>query len=158
MSQREEPPLHDVDGGLSGRFTTTPWDAEGIATLEASGGDVRSALEAGLRAILSLAEAGSAASDRVAPLQGEGDDFAELFRDLANDLLDQMRDASFTCHDVAIDGVLQREGGGYVAWGYATESAVPAPASLLPNMRGGTEVESVADGIVFRATMVRADA
>jgi hypothetical protein len=158
MSKREEPPLHDVDGGFGGRFTTTPWDAEGIATLEASGGDVRSALEAGLRAVLTLAEAGSAASDRVAPLQGEGDDFAELFRNLADDLLDQMRDASFACHDVAIDGVLQREGGGYVAWGYATESAVPAPVSLLPIMRGAPEVESVADEVVFRVSMVRAEA
>ena len=61
-------------------FTTSPWTAEGTATLHAAGGDMRSALEAGLRAVLALAAAPSHTpldTGRSAPIRGEGDDLGE---------------------------------------------------------------------------------
>ena len=158
MPRRERTPLHDVHGSPSARFATTPWDDEGKAALEASGGDVRSALEAGLRAVLKLSADSrpeAAASDRSAPLQGEGDDLAELFLDLFEDFLDQMAFSPFACHDVVMDGVLHREGGGYVAWGYATESTAPVPETLLPFVHQMPTVESAVDEIIFRATFAR---
>jgi hypothetical protein len=160
MSKRDRTPLHDIHGSATAHVTTTPWDAEGVATIEASGSDVRSALEAGLRAVLSISTAGSpalAASDRSVPLQGEGEDLAELFLDLIEDFLDVMALSAFACHDVTIDGVLHRDGGGYVAWGYATESTAPAPRTDLPSWHKMPTVESTMDGIVFRATLTRTD-
>ena len=158
MPKRDRTPLHDIQGSASARFTTTPWDIEGVAALEASGSDVRSALEAGLRAVLKIANAGEPqppASDRSVPIQGAGDDLAELFLDLIEDFLDQMAFSPFACHDVVIDGVLHREGGGYVAWGYAAESTAPAPQALLPLVHRMPAVASAVDGIVFRATLAR---
>ena len=160
MPRRDRTPLHDVHRHPTARFTTTPWDDGGLALLEASGSDVRSALEAGLRAVLTLsagAEPGAATSDRSTPIQGEGDDLAELFFDLTEDFLDQMAFSPFACSDVGVDGVLHRDGGGYVAWGYATESTAPAPKSLLPDLYRMPTVESAVDGIVFRATLARTD-
>jgi hypothetical protein len=157
MPKRERTPLHDIHAEPSARFTTTAWDEKQVATIEASGSDVRSALEAGLRAVLSLAAGGEPApvSDRSAPLHGEGDDLAEMFLDLIEDFLDGLAFSPFACHDVVIDGVLHRDGGGYVAWGYATESTAPAPPTLLPFVHTMPTVESAVDGIRFRATFAR---
>jgi hypothetical protein len=160
MPKRDRTPLHDIHNRPSAQFTTTPWDAEGIATLEASGSDVRSALEAGLRAVLSISTTGEpegAASDRSVPLQGEGEDLAELFLDVIEDFLDQMAFSAFACHDVTIDGVLHRDGGGYVAWGYAIESTAPAPRTELPFWHNMPTAESRVEGIVLRATLARTD-
>ena len=158
MPGRRGTPLHDPHGDANARFTTVPWDAEGTASLEASAGDVRSALEAGLRALLSLSGAAAleeTGSDRSIPIQGEGNDLAELFLDLIEDLLDQLAFSRFACHDVTVDGVLRRDGGGYVAWGYVTESIAPAPRAELPYLLRMPTVESTRDGIVFRATLAR---
>ena len=158
MTKRERTPLHDIHAKPNARFTTTAWDAENVATLEASGSDVRSALEAGLRAVLSLA-AGTEpapASDRSSPLHGEGEDLAEMFLDLIEDFLDELAFSPFACHDVVIDGVLHRDGGGYVAWGYATESTSPPPRTPLPYVHTAPTVESAVDGIVYRAALARA--
>lgn len=158
MPKRDRTPLHDIHGSASARFTTAPWDAEHVAVLEASGSDVRSALEAGLRAVLALADAEAPqlpASDRSLPLQAHGDDLAELFLDLIEDFLDQMAFSAFACHDVTVDGVLHRDGGGYVAWGYAAESTAPAPSRPLPFVHQMPTVERIVDGIVFRASFLR---
>jgi hypothetical protein len=160
MPKRDRTPLHDIHGTPSARFTTTPWDVAGIATLEASGSDVRSALEAGLRAVLKIStddERDLAPSDRSVPLQGEGEDLAELFLDLIEDILDQLAFSPFAYHDVVIDGVLHRDGGGYVAWGFAAESTAPPPRTELPYVQNMPTVESRLDGIVFRAALARAE-
>ena len=160
MPKRDRTPLHDIHGEPSARFTTTPWDAAGIATLEASGSDVRSALEAGLRAVLKMSADGEpdvAASNRSAPLQGEGEDLAELFLDLIEDFLDQMAFSPFAYHDVVIDGVLHRDGGGYVAWGFAAESTAPPPRTELPYVQEMPTAESRLDGIAFRAALARTE-
>ena len=138
MTKRERTPLHDIHAKPSAWFTTTAWDAENIATLEASGSDVRSALEAGLRAVLSLA-AGTEpapASDRSSPLHGEGEDLAEMFLDLIEDFLDELAFSPFACHDVVIDGVLHRDGGGYVACGTpSTKLEYAQKAATRPTRR-----------------------
>jgi hypothetical protein len=158
MPKRERTPLHVIHGESNARFTVGAWDAANVAVLEASGSDVRSALEAGLRAVLQLSTAGgsgSPASDRSVPLRAEGDDLAELYFDLIDDFLDEMGFSAFACHDVAVDGVLHRSGGGYVAWGYALEATAPASKASLPRVLRMPTVESQTDGIVFRVAMVR---
>ena len=159
MPKRRGTPLHDAHGG-NARFTTTAWDTEGLATLEAAGSDVRSALEAGLRAVMRIAagaetESAGSATDRSVPFQGQGDDLAELFLDLIEDFLDQMAFSPYGCHHVTVDGVLPRDGGGYVAWGYVTESSAPPPKADAPYLKWMPTVERTMDGIVFRATLAR---
>ena len=115
MTDREEVPAPD--------FTTSPWSPAGIATLHAVGRDVRSALEAGLRAVLALALAPPHTppdTGRSAPIRGEGDHLASLFADLIEDLLGQIELFGDGLHDITLDGVLRRKDGGYVAWGYAS--------------------------------------
>src|SRR3954452_12151385 len=94
------------------RLTMTPWDHGGIAALEATGTEARTALEAGLRGVLGLALGplpGSTTSGRSAPIRGEGNDLADLFADMADDLLAQVEYFGNGLHDVVVDGVLRRE-------------------------------------------------
>jgi hypothetical protein len=161
VPRRDRTPLHDVHGEPNARFTTTEWDEANVISLEASGRDVRSALEAGLRAVLHAyaAYAGpattAAESGRSDMVQGEGEDLADLFLDLIDDFLDQMAFSAHACQDVVIDGVLHRDGGGYVAWGYAAESSAAAPKAALPFVAGAATVAAGVDGIVFRARLAR---
>ena len=140
-------------------FTTTPWDDDGIAKLEATGSNARSALAAGLRAVLTLAAAPSLAPDsagRSAPIRGEGDDTASLFADMAEDLLGQIEFFGSGLHDVSVDGVLRREGGGYVGWGYASGMLDYAPADDVPRLFGTpTANEDDIRGVILRATLQR---
>jgi hypothetical protein len=140
-------------------FTTTPWSPAGIATLHAVGHDIRSALEMGLRAVLLLAMAPASAplhGGRSAPIRGEGDDLASLFADLAEDLLGQIEFFGAGLHDVAIDGVLRREDGGYVAWGYASGTLEAASPGEVPRLLGAPAAsEDATEGVVLQATLQR---
>src|SRR5215207_4738169 len=112
------------------QFSLTPWDAHGIASLEATGADARSALESGLRAVLGVAVEHvlpPANPGRSAPIRGEGDGLANLFADMVDDLLEQVEYFGNGLRDIVVDGVLRREGGGYIGWGYATGTLEPAP-------------------------------
>jgi len=140
-------------------FTTTPWSPAGIATLRAAGRDVRSSLEMGLRAVLALAVAPASTplpTGRSAPIRGEGDDLGSLFADLAEDFLGQIEFFGAGLHDVALDGVLRREDGGYVAWGYASGTLEASSPSEVPRLLGNPEV-SAGDtkGIIIDATLQR---
>ena len=139
--------------------TTTPWSPDGIATLEATGNDVRATLEAGLRAVLTLAVAPSPAphdAARSAPIHGEGDDLASLFADMVEDLLGQVEFYGGGLHDVAVDGVLRREGGGYVGWGYASGTLEAASPGEVPRLLDTpTASEDGIQGVVLRASLQR---
>lgn len=151
MIEREDVP---VPG-----FTTTPWSPEGIATLHAAGIDIRSALEAGLRAVLALAVAPAATpldTGRSAPIRGEGDDLGSLFADLVEDLLGQIEFFGSGLHDVVVDGVLRREDGGYVVWGYAAGTLEAASPVEVPRLLGmPTASEGGSQGIILQATLQR---
>jgi hypothetical protein len=117
------------------KLTMTGWGADGIASLEVSGSDRRTVLEAALRAILALAGASSLEPQesqdvRSAPIRGEGDDLALLFADLVDDLLDQADYFGAGLQDVTLDGLVRRDDGGFVAWGYA--SGTPMENRLPP--------------------------
>ena len=146
------------DGPVPG-FTTSSWSQAGIATLHAVGHDKRSALEAGLRAVLALAVASVQApldTGRSAPIRGEGDDLGSLFADLAEDLLVQIEFFGGGLHDVAVDGVLRRQDGGYVGWGHATGTLDAAPPTVVPRLLGTpTASEGATERIVFHATLHR---
>ncbi|MGH2617622.1 MAG: hypothetical protein ACRDJC_20505, partial [Thermomicrobiales bacterium] len=140
-------------------FTVTPWTTEGIATIEATGGHVHAALEAGLGAVLELALESAAVplgSPHSAPVRGEGDDVAELFAEMVEDLLDQIAYFGNGLHDVVVDGVLRRDGGGYVAWGYAVGTYEATAAVKPPELIGHPTATETKDGIVIRATFRRA--
>jgi len=140
-------------------FTTSPWSPAGIATLHAAGRDIRSALEAGLRAVLALAVAKPHApldSGRSAPIRGEGDDLGSLFADLVEDLLGQIEYFGDGLHVVVLDGVLRREDGGYVSWGYASGTLEKMSAGQVPHLVGlPTASEESAQGVVLHATLQR---
>ena len=141
-------------------FTTSPWSAAGTATLHAAGRDIRSALEAGLRAVLALAVAPASHTapipERSAPIRGEGDDLGSLFADLVEDLLGQIEFFGGGLHDVAIDGVLRREDGGYIGWGYASGTLEAASRGEVPRLLGApTASEGANAGIVLHATLQR---
>jgi hypothetical protein len=139
-----------------------PWDALGIAAIEATGSDLRSALEAGLQAVMTLAIGNEPAppDDETAlsvPINGEGDDLAALFGDLIDDLLAQVEIHGSALTDITIDGVLRRDRGGYRAWGYA--AAKPQAQAGLPpaiHLHGApTATEEAATGITLQATFSR---
>lgn len=139
-------------------FTTSPWSPAATATLHATGHDTRSALEAGLRAVLALAVAPPRTpldAGRSAPIHGEGDDLASLFVDLVEDLLGQVEFFGGGLHDIALDGVLHREDGGYVGWGYASVTLEAASAGEVPRLLGTPTATEGADGVVLHASLQR---
>jgi hypothetical protein len=140
-------------------FTTSPWSPAGIATIHAVGGDIRSALEAGLRAVLTLAVAPAPPlreAGRSAPIRGEGNDLGSLLADLIEDLLGQIEFFGGSLHDVALDGVLRRDDGGYIGWGYASGSLEAASPDEVPRLLGVPTVkEDAIQGVVLRATLQR---
>ena len=73
---------------------------------------------------------------RSAPIRGEGDDLGSLFADLIEDLLGQIEFFGDGLHDVALDGVLRREDGGYVGWGYASGTLEAASPGRVPRLLG----------------------
>ena len=140
------------------RFITTAWDQHGIAALEATGANARSALESGLRAVLTLAVApvpatGDAA--RSAPIHGEGDDLAELFVDMAEDLLGQIEHFGSGLNDVAVDGVLRTERGGYSGWGYASGTLEVGSPGDVPRLLSVPTVIEEGTRVVIRARLRR---
>jgi hypothetical protein len=140
-------------------YLTAGWSEEGSAALTAWGNDHGSALAAGLRAVLALVNPEAAASGsetRSVPIHGEGDDLASLFADLVDDLLAQWAEFGPSLHDVVIDGLLRREGGGFVAWGYAEGSLQTAPLSSLPHLESTPTVTETSEGeILIHATLRR---
>jgi hypothetical protein len=149
----------DRDDLPDSRFTTTPWGPDGTATLHAVGRDIRSSLEMGLRAVLVLTVAPASIphpTGRSAPIRGEGDDLGSLFADLAEDLLGQIEFFGAGLHDVAIDGVLRREDGGYVAWGYASGTLEAMPPGEVPRLLGMPDASQGATaGVILHATLRR---
>jgi len=148
----------DGEETVAPRFTMSPWTPEGIATISAVGQDMRSALEAGLRAVLALVvtplptplDAGHAA-----PIRGEGDEIQGLFADLVQDLLDQIEYFG-GLNDVAVDGVLRRDHGGYVSWGYVTGTIGAVSPVAIPHLLGTpTASEDATQSLVLRATLQR---
>jgi hypothetical protein len=140
-------------------FTTSPWSPVGIASIDAVGPDIRSALEEGLRAVLTLAVEPAPTpldSGRSAPIRGEGADVGSLFGDLIEDLLGQIEFFGGGLHDVAVDGVLRRDDGGYVGWGHASGTLVASSPATVPRLLGTpTAPEGATRGVVLQATLQR---
>jgi hypothetical protein len=91
---------------------------------------------------------------RSAPIRGEGDDLASLFADLIEDLLGQIEIFGDGLHDVVLDGVLRREDGGYVAWGYASGTLEAATSGPGLHLHGTpTASEGTASGVILHATL-----
>jgi hypothetical protein len=149
----------DRDDLPDSRFTTTPWGPDGTATLHAVGRDIRSSLEMGLRAVLVLTVAPASipqTTGRSAPIRGEGDDLGSLFADLVEDLLGQIEFFGAGLHDVVIDGVLRRQDGGYVAWGYASGTLEAMPPGEVPRLLSMPEASQGATaGVILDATLRR---
>jgi hypothetical protein len=138
-------------------FTTSPWSPAGLATLHAAGPDIRTALEAGLHAVLALVVVPPQTpldTGRTAPIGGEGDDLGSLFGDLVEDLLGQIEFFGDSLHDVVLDGVLRREDGGYVAWGHGAGPLKAASPSVVPRLLGPPTISEGADpGVVIHASL-----
>jgi hypothetical protein len=93
---------------------------------------------------------------RSAPIRGEGNDLGSLFTDLIEDLLEQIEFFGGGLNNVTVDGVLRREDGGYVAWGYASGTLEAVSHGDIPRLLGTPTVsESATQGIVLHATLHR---
>jgi hypothetical protein len=138
-------------------FRISPWTSEQTASLEAWGHDRRAALQAGLdgAVALMLGEAGPQppAPGPVAPLRGEGDTVAALFDDLLDDLVEQMA-VHGPIQVAALDGVLKRDREGFVAWGYVSPRAQPAPVAAFERV-GSAEAVETPEEIRLRITLRR---
>jgi hypothetical protein len=131
-----------------------------MATIEVAGSEAQEVLETGLCAVLTLAVgAGRQTTEATgaAPIGAEGDDLARLFGGLIEDLLAQVAFYGAGLHDVTIDGVLQRERGGYRAWGYAIGRLDPPAGSAPPRLVGDPiALDDDTGQIRLRATFRRA--
>jgi hypothetical protein len=155
MSMNAENPNPGADFTLVGR------DAAGSASFEATGGDRRSVLEAALRAVLILAGVASpehldSGDVQSAPIRGEGDDLARLFSDLVDDLLDQADYFGAGLQDVTLDGLVRREDGGLVAWGYVVGTPVKGDRLIPMSLVGPPTVSELGpQQIAIRASVNR---
>lgn len=153
----ESVPQHDPEPGRA-EFRISGWDHDGLATIEAAGHDLRSTLEAGLRAVLALSEVrppSGRPADKSVAVQGEGKNPASLFAALVNDVLDQA-ELYGDADAIAVDGVLRRDDGGYLAWGYLSGSFTAGPVGARPMLTG--EIHSQEEGhgeLVLTATLRR---
>lgn len=110
------------------------------AVFAVQGSDQRTTLEAGLRAVLDLISLTSGEEEHLAPIRGEGKTAARLFADLLDDLLSQIAESGLAARDLRLDGLLRREDGGFVAWGYVAVGARPYGGGL-PEMVGEAVME-----------------
>jgi hypothetical protein len=93
---------------------------------------------------------------RSVPIRGEGDALENLFGDLIQDLLSQIEFFGGSLQDIAVAGVVRREDGGYVGWGYASGTLEAVSRADVPRLLGTPTVsESATQGIVLQATLHR---
>lgn len=136
----------------------SPWMPDQTTNLEAWGHDRRSALQAGLDAALVLML--GADEQRVpqpgpaVPLRGEGDTVAALFGDLLDDLAAQVAEHG-PVDTVTLDGVLKRDRGGFVAWGYLFPREQPTPVAALERAGSVEAVAETTEEIRLRVTLRR---
>jgi hypothetical protein len=140
------------------RFSLSPWTSEQTAIFEAWGTDRQGVLQAGIDAALALMLGedvqAAGASGPVVPLRGEGDTVAALLGDLLEDLLEQIA-VHGPIQSAALDGVLKRDRGGFVAWGYLSPRERATP---LPVFEQAGEVETLLESpeeIRLRVTLRR---
>jgi hypothetical protein len=151
--------MGEGSGGSQCRYAIVPWNDRGMASFEAHGVERRDVLEAGLRAVLELVY-GDVSDDlgdfaRVIPLRGEGDDLAALFVDLLDDLFIQLEEHGAALRALTVDGVLQRDRGGFVAWGYGSLAEGTFSSLTPPRLLETPCVSSdQATGFTIRASLM----
>ena len=153
IANQHEPESEDAS------FTVGEWDDSGHATVEASGADIRSAIEGALRAVLALTDGQRGApspTSRAAPLRGEGRDLATLLAAMIGDLLAQI-EIYGAASDVVIDGVLHRDGG-YISWGYVRGHLNGVPLETLPVLAAHPSVAEDESGSIVLSARLGLDA
>lgn len=139
-------------------YRFSPWTSDQTAILEAWGHDRRAVLQAGLDGVLALlgGEDGPPVPEHglVVPLRGEGDSLAALFDDLLDDLAEQLA-VHGPMQAVALDGVLQRDREGFVAWGYLFPQERPAPVAAFERAGDAALVGENSEEMRLRVTLRR---
>jgi hypothetical protein len=148
------------DPAGQGSFELTTWGSDGTAYFEAVGSNRRSALEAALQAAMTLlAGPPQVAADvtlQSAPIRGEGDDLGALLTDLLTDLVDQCSYFGAGWQDVSLDGIVRREDGGLVAWGYLSGSPRNVASAHAVQLRASPAVdEADPRRVIIRAALIR---
>jgi hypothetical protein len=149
--------MHDLHANSETAVSVT-WDDD-VAQIVVSGRDARLAFEDALRTMLSMAAVDQDLpfeSARSVPIRGEGVDLANLFADMVDDLAAQVDVHGSGLHELTVNGLLRRDDGGYIAWGFARGWLEAAPEGELPRLAGPPVVELGAAGeVVIRATIER---
>ena len=132
-------------------------DAEATFELTAAGDDERTAVEAGLEAVLAAARPGSgpdSANGTAVAIRGQGQDLAAVVADLVDDLLAQL-DVHGTAFDaVRLDGLL-KTGDGYVGWGYLLGDPTDPADQIDLTLAGSPDVERGDAGTALRIRLRR---
>lgn len=110
---------------MTHELTTPAWDVDGTTLIESQGSSIEEAITDVLNHVLSVAR-GQAATNAetttdetiAAPIRGQGTDYAIMLDELIGDVLNQLDVNGAGLHRVRLDGILQRDDGGYTAWGY----------------------------------------
>lgn len=95
----------------------------------------------------------SAEQSVAAPIRGEGDDLAALVADLLADLFDQREFFGSGFMNVILDGIVRRDDGGYVAWGYASGTPEPGSHVSALELAGMPQVDERPSRVVIRVEL-----
>jgi len=87
-------------------------------------------------------------------LRGEGNTVDALFGDLIDDLLEQIA-VHGPIQAAALDGVLKRDRGGYVAWGYLSPREQVPPVASFERVGEVEAVVETPEEIRLRVTLRR---
>lgn len=140
-----------------GTYEATPWDAEGVAWVTASGEDAQTAVAAGLRAVVAATDQAPTGDggELSASFRGQGADLAAVFAELAADLLAQLDANGPGLHDIRLDGLLATDDGGWTAWGYLSGSVIAQPPPIGLALDGPPTVEETAGRVTIRFPLRR---
>ncbi|MFT4039004.1 MAG: hypothetical protein QM692_12540 [Thermomicrobiales bacterium] len=138
--------------------THSPWRADNTATLEVHAHDRQQALQALLDAAVAMMFGADAvavdAAGPQAPVRGEGADLGAAAADLLDDLCVQVELHGLP-QAAMLDGVLRRDRGGWVAWGYFTPQGGTPRAVTFERAGEIAVLAETHDAIGLRAALRR---
>lgn len=147
-------------GDEASAWTISPWSDRGTATFAARGRTRQQALEAALSAALALAIdreglVSGGEGSRATPLRGEGVDLGDLLADMLDEFWDAVALHGEGIAEVVIDGLLRRDDGGLLAWGYAVGSMERGVRKRPPRLASPPEVVESTEGVLIRGRLTR---
>ena len=152
--------------GDAGSFALAAEDGTGLIELTAVGPGPEELIVAGLKGVIAAARgergpavmSDTAASDDAtvaAAIRGQGSDLAQVFSELAADLLAQLDANGPGLTGIRLDGLLATDDGDFTAWGYALGAMTDNPPPITVVIDGTPTVEETAGTLTLRFSLRR---